>query len=139
MNTVNEDKLETRVRKSNVNLAIYVSLWLVTTALLAFGPKLLWDFNTVLTLIAIAANIASGAFMIIANVKHLNSIDELGRRIFLESAAITLGVIVVFGVLYELISFAGETFAFTPRISHIYFVMGPTFMLSMLISNWKYR
>jgi hypothetical protein len=137
-NQVN-DKLCTRIHKSNVNLAIYTGCWLITTALLAFGPKFIWDFSVVFTLFAIAFNIGSGALMIFANIKHLNSLDELGRKIFLDSAAITLGVVMVFGVCYELTSYAGESFAFKATISHIYFVMGITFMLSVFLGHRKYR
>lgn len=133
------DKFNNRVKKSNLNLAIYTGGWLVTTALLAFGPKFIWDFSTLFTLFAIAANIVLGALMVLANIKHLNALDELGRKIFLDSAAVTLGVVMVFGVCYELTSFAGDVFSFTPRISHMYFVMGFTFMLSVFIGDRKYR
>ena len=137
-NKINNN-LNTRIKHSNINLASFTSGWLITTALLAFGPRFLWDYNAILTLIAIAANVVLGGIMIFANIKHLQSLDELGRKIFLDSAAITLGVLVVFGVVYELSSFAGEAFAFTARISHIYFVMGPTFFISTLIGHRKYR
>jgi uncharacterized membrane protein len=139
MQNTNQDTFEKRVNKSNGKLAIFTGLWLFTTALLAFGPKLIWEFNFALTLFAVLLNIAAGVFMIFANVQHLKRLDELGRKIFLESAAITLGVLMVFGVCYELLSYAGEAFTFTPRISHMYFVMGITFIVSVFVSNRKYK
>lgn len=126
-------------KRSNKQLALYTSIWLITTALLAFGPKLIWDFNVIFTVIAVVCNLIAGGFMISANIKHLNSLDELGRKIFLESAAITLGVLMVFGVCYELIFFTGMLFEMTPRISHLYFVMGFTFILATYLGHRKYR
>lgn len=126
-------------KKSNVKLAFYTGIWLLTTALLAFGPKFLWEQNAVLTVIACVINLCAGGLMIRANIMHLRSLDELGRKIFLESAAITLGVLMVFGVCYELLFFAGDFLSVTPRISHIYFVMGFTFMLSTFLGHRRYR
>jgi predicted Co/Zn/Cd cation transporter (cation efflux family) len=126
-------------KKTNKQLGIYTAIWLITTALLAFGPKLIWDFSAAFTIIAVVLNLTAGGFMIMANIKHLNSLDELGRKIFLESAAISLGVIVVFGVCYELLFVAANLFTFIPRISHIYFVMGFTFILSTFVGNRRYR
>lgn len=126
-------------KRSNKQLALYTGIWLITTALLAFGPKLIWDFSVALTIIAVLCNIIAGGFMISANIKHLKSLDELGQKIFLESAAITLGVLMVFGVCYELVFFAGMLFEMTPRISHMYFVMGFTFILATYLGHRKYK
>ncbi|MDT0594957.1 hypothetical protein [Glaciecola petra] len=134
-----EQTLNQRINQSNKHLAIWTGTWLVSTALLAFGPKLIWDFATALTILAILLNLAAGAGMTMANIRHLQSLDELGRKVFLDAAAITLGVMVVFGVCYELVSFAGAQFAFEARISHIYFVLGPTFFISMLIGTRRYK
>lgn len=134
-----EQTLNQRIKESNKYLAIWTGTWLVSTALLAFGPKLIWDYSTSLTIIAILLNLAAGAGMTMANIRHLQSLDELGRKVFLDAAAITLGVMVVFGVCYELVSFAGAQFAFDARISHIYFVLGPTFFISMLIGTRRYK
>ncbi len=139
MNEQSQPSYSENETKSNKQLALYTSIWLITTALLAFGPKLIWDFSATFTIIAVVLNLSAGGFMIMANIKHLNSLDELGRKIFLESAAITLGVILVFGVCYELLFVAADLFTFTPRISHIYFVMGITFMLSTFLGHRRYR
>lgn len=128
-----------RTLKSNKYLALCTFAWLVSNAALAFGPKFIWDHNTAVSILAIAANIATGFAMVMANVKLLQNIDELAKKVFLDAAAITLGVTVVFGVCYELASFAGGSFEFTARIAHIYFVIGPTFFISTLIGNWRYK
>jgi len=124
---------------TNKQLALYTGIWLVTTAVLAFGPKLIWDFSVGITIASIIANLIAGGFLIFANIKHLNSLDELGRKIFLDSAAITLGVMLVVGVCYELVFFTGLLYEFTPRIAHLYFLMGFTFLLSTYLGHRKYK
>lgn len=134
-----KSKYAQKEAQGNKNLAFYTGIWLVTTALLAFGPKLIWDFSLALSILAIVANLVTGALLIVANVKYVNCLDELGRKIFLESATITLGVIMVFGVCYELVFVTGIFPDFTTRISHLYFVMGATFIISTYIGHRKYR
>jgi hypothetical protein len=141
-NDMNNQKLNSYTeteKQSNKRLALFTGIWLVTTALLAFGPKLVWDFSVTFTILAVITNLIAGGFMVKANIAHLASLDELGQKIFLESAAITLGVLMVFGVCYELLFFAGNLLSITPRISHIYFVMGFTFMLSTYLGHRRYR
>jgi hypothetical protein len=125
--------------KGNKNLALYTTIWLISTALLAFGPKLIWDFSIALTVVAIVLNIIAGGLLILANVKYVKCLDELGRKVFLESATITLGVLMVFGVAYELIFVTGAIGEFEPRISHLYFVIGITFIVSTFLGHRKYR
>ena len=123
----------------NKNLALYTGIWLLTTALLAFGPKLIWGFSTLSTILAVIANLTAGGLLIRANVHYIKCLDELGRKIFLESATITLGVLMVFGVCYELVFVTGIINDFSPRISHLYFVMGITFIVSTYFGHRKYR
>ncbi len=126
-------------RESNKNLAFFTALWLITTALLAFGPTLIWDEKAWLNILAVVLNLISGALMIKANIKHLQKLDELAQKIFLNSAAITLGVLMVVGVCYELLFFTDLINSFEPRISHLYFVMGFTFIISTYLGHKKYQ
>ncbi len=135
----NENQYIKEERSSNKKLAFYTGIWLASTALLAFGPKLLWAQLPVLNILAILINLISGGFMIKANISHLKKLDELAQKIFLNSAAITLGVLMVVGVCYELIFYTDLINAFEPRISHMYFVMGITFILATYIGHRKYQ
>jgi hypothetical protein len=139
MNEQTNQSYSEKEKSSNKQLAIYTGIWLISTALLAFGPKLIWDFSVIFKIVAVLCNIIAGGYMITANIKHLKSLDELGQKIFLESAAITLGVLMVFGVCYELVFFSGMLFEATPRISHMYFVMGFTFILATYLGHRKYK
>lgn len=134
-----QNRYSKQEQSSNKRLALYTGIWLASTALLAFGPKLLWSQVAELNLLAIFVNLISGGFMIKANISHLKNLDELAQKIFLNSAAITLGVLMVVGVCYELIFFTDLIDSFEPRISHLYFVMGITFILSTYLGHRKYQ
>ena len=139
MNNQNRISYVDNEKRSNKRLALFTSIWLITTALLAFGPTFVWEFMTVPTIVATVLNLGAGGLMVWANIKHLKSLDELGQKIFLNSAAITLGVVLVFGVCYELLLTSTQLFTFAPSISHVYFVMGITFMASTYAGHRKYR
>ena len=64
--------------------------------------------------------------------------ETRGTKIFLDAAAITLGVVLVCGVSYELLEdirlISGE-----PQISFLIVLMSLTFMASHAAGHWKYR
>ena len=97
------EKLAQRMKRSAKSLMIWTFSWVASLAVVAFGPKFLWDFGTTFTLIAIFVYIACGYKMIIANKNHLNDMDEMQRKIQFEAMAISLGVSMVFGALYGLL------------------------------------
>ena len=88
--------------KSNpIRLAFWTFTWVASMAVAAFGPRLLWDYATVPTVIGILVNLAFGFGMIMANWRYLRGLDELHRKIFLDASALTLGVGLVCGLAYE--------------------------------------
>ena len=46
--------------------------WVAATALMAFGPKFLWNKALVFTLLAVGLDVAVGVGMILANKKYLD-------------------------------------------------------------------
>jgi hypothetical protein len=127
-----------RNAKNTVRLGIWTGAWLVTTALLAFGPKLLWDFNTPLTVLAVLVNLAVGGGMILANKTYLGGLDEMQQKIFRDSAALTLGVGLVAAVSYEMLEDI-RLISFEPEISHLLILMALTFLGAMIAGNRKYQ
>lgn len=97
-----------RKRRKTLQLFAWTLAWLVSFALATFGPQLLWD-ATLLTWLAIGANLALGVGVVIANMRHLASVDELERKISLDAMALTLGVGFVVGFGYGLFEGAGLT------------------------------
>lgn len=125
-------------KKNTIRLGIWTGAWLVTTALVAFGPKLAWDFNTPLTVLAVLLNLAVGSGMILANRAYLGGLDEMHQKIFRDSAAVTLGVGLVAAVSYKMLEDV-RLISFEPEISHLLVLMALTFLGSMIAGNRKYQ
>ncbi len=133
----NSNNLNERIKKSNKQIFIWTFAWLVSTALLAFGPKLIWDFNIYVTYVVIAINVGLGIKMLLVNKNLLDNMDELQRKIHLNAMGISLGVTMIFGSLYGLLEPSG-VLAYTPQPANILFVMGISYIISVFLSARKY-
>jgi hypothetical protein len=107
-------------------------------ALAAFGPKLIWNFDTLLTTVGVLINLGVGFGMIVATKRYLHGLDEMQQRIFLDSAVLTLGVGLVIGLCYELLEDI-KLITFEPEISHLVVLMCLTFLAGMIVGHRKYR
>src|SRR5689334_18318053 len=81
-----------RLRTSTRSLYRWTAVWLGTCALMAFGPRLLWNKAPGFTLLAVGLNACVGIGMIVANKKYLMEQDELQRKIMLNAMGVTLGI-----------------------------------------------
>ncbi|AWL12543.1 hypothetical protein HMF8227_02082 [Saliniradius amylolyticus] len=132
------NSLEQRHKRSTKALFIWTSGWLLSLALVAFGPKFLWHFSTSITLVAIAVNLFLGYRMIVVNKQHLEALDELQRQLHMNAMAISLGVSMVFGAVYGLLE-PVRLLDSTPSPSNILFVMGLSYLISIVINSRKYQ
>ncbi len=139
MKSINTEdtRLAKRVQKGNRNVFLWTSLWLVNTALVAYGPKQLWDFNVTVTWIAVMFNIVTGLAMLNANKNLILAMDELQQKIHFNAMAISLGFTLLFGTLYGLLEPAGLV-STAPNSSNILFVMGISYLIAMAINYRKY-
>jgi len=124
--------------RNTQRLAYWTAAWVASTALAAFGPRLLWDFATLPTILGVLVNLGVGAGMILANRRYLNGLDEMQQKIFLQAGALTLGVGLVCSISYQLLEDV-RLIGFEPEISHVVILMSLTFLVGMIIGNWKYR
>lgn len=134
----NSDDWAASAARNTVRLAYWTGAWVLTMAVVAFGPKLLWNFDTLLTIVAVLINLTVGLGMILANKRHLQGMDEMHQKIFLDAGAITLGVGLVCGLGYELLDDI-RLISFDPEISHLVILMSLTFLVSMIAGHRKYR
>lgn len=125
-------------KRNTLRLAYWTFAWVATEAVAAFGPRFIWDYATLPTVVAVAVNLGIGFGMIVANKRYLQGLDELHQKIFLDAAAITLGVGLVCGLSYELLEDI-RLIAFEPEISHLVILMALTFMVSMVVGHRKYQ
>jgi hypothetical protein len=134
----NSDSWVSRNRKNTLRVAGWTAAWVMTTAITAFGPKLVWDFATLPTILALLVNLGVGFGMIWAYKQHVAGMDEMQQKIFLEAGAISLGAGLVFGCAYEQLEDI-RLIPFEPEISHLIILMSAAFMIGMLNGHRKYR
>jgi hypothetical protein len=133
-----ENGYESRTRTNVMRIFRWTGAWGAATALMAFGPKFLWNNALVFTLLAVGLNLAVGVGMILANKNYLEELDELQRKVQLNSMGITLGVGLIAGVpilvleSYHIIPFHAD-------IAYLLILMSVTFAVSNLYGTWRYR
>ena len=128
----------TNINKSSVRNLYWAAAWVATSAVAAFGPRLIWDFATLPTILGVLINLGVGFGMILVNKRNVRGWDELGQKIFLDAAAFTLGVGLVCGLSYELLEDI-RLISSEPEISHLVILMALTFMAGMIAGHRKYR
>lgn len=126
-----------RTRRDLLRLAGWTGAWVVTMALATFGPTRVWQAPS-LTLLVILANLAIGLGMIWANVRHLDTLDEMMRRIQLEAMALALGVGVVVGLSYALLD-STDLIATDADIAILVMLIGVTYLGGTAVGCWRYR
>ncbi len=127
-----------RTQKNVLNLAFWTILWLLTMALVVFGAKFLWNFNSVISALFIVTNAAIGVGMIRANKKYLDGLDELQRKMNFDAMAIALGVGVVGGLSFSLLDIT-NLIAFDAEISFMVLLIGITYLIGIVITHSRYQ
>ena len=133
-----ESGYESRIRANVIRLFRWCGAWAGTCALLAFGPRFLWNKALVFTLLAIGLNICVGVGAIVANKKYLEELDDLQRKVHLNSLAITVGVAMIVAVPYSVMD-SYHVIPFHADISHLVVLMSLTYAASNLYGTRRYR
>jgi len=132
-----ESGYESRIRTNVIRLFYWDGAWAAATALMAFGPKFLWNKALVFTLLAVGLDVAVGVGMILANKNYLAELDELQRKIQLNSMGITLGVALIAGVPVSVMD-AYHVIPFHADIAYLLILMILTFAVSNLYGTRRY-
>ncbi len=125
-------------RKNILNLAFWTGAWVITMAISTYGSIYIWESNALLSVLAISLNFVVGIGMIFSNIRHLNSLDELQRKIQLEAMGIALGLAVVGGLAYSSLD-QTNIIGYNAEISHLVILIGISYMAAILIGNSRYR
>jgi hypothetical protein len=133
-----ENGYESRIRSKVIQLFRWCGAWGGTCVLLAFGPQFLWNRVLVFTLLAVGLNVGVGIGAIVANKKYLEELDELQRKVHLNSLAITVGVAMIAGVPYSVMD-SYHVIPFHADISHLMVLMSLTYAASNLYGTRRYR
>jgi hypothetical protein len=132
------DTREARIKKNTANLAYWTGTWLVTMAVAAFGPTFLWHEDTLLTALAVAVNLAVGIGMILANIRYLQGLDELQKKVTLEAMALALGVTLVGGLSYSLLDTTG-LISQHAEIAFLVILTSITYLVAIIVGNRRYK
>ncbi len=118
-------------------LMAWVFAWVVSTAFLSYGVNFLWD-NLLITKIGLLINLAIGVGMIIANKNLFKHYDELQKKIQFDAMALTLGLAVVVGLVYE-ISFDFGVIDSEPEFEYLVFFICFSYIASIIINSLRYK
>ena len=116
-------------------LMAWVFAWVVSTAFLSYGVNFLWD-NLLITKIGLLINLAIGVGMIIANKNLFKHYDELQKKIQFDAMALTLGLAVVVGLVYE-ISFDFGVIDSEPEFEYLVFFICFSYIASIIINSLR--
>jgi len=128
----------TKIRKNTRQLAIWTILWTGSMALATFGPKFIWDENVTITFLAVLLNALLGIRMILVNIKYINSLDDLQKKIQLDAMGVALGAGIVGGLSYTLLD-TTNLIANDAEISYLVIFIGVTFLLGITIGYKRYK
>ena len=133
-----ENGYQSRARTNVIRIFRWNGAWGAATLLMALGPKFLWNKALVFTLLAVGLDVAVGVGMILANIKYIAELDELQRKVQLNSMGITLGVAVVAGVPFSVMD-SYHVIPFHADIAYLLILMSLTFAVSNLYGTRRYR
>ena len=111
--------------------------WVASLAFLSGGVNYLWD-SLLITKIGLLINLAIGIGMIIAHKNLFKTYDELQKKIQFEAMAITLGLAVVVGNIYE-ISFDFGVINSEPEFEYLIIFISFIYITSTIINSRKYK
>ncbi len=136
--TTHSSDWQTNTVRNTVRLGFWTFGWVVTMAIVNFGPKVVWQSNETPTIFAILINFAIGVGMILANRRPLQGIDEMHRKIQLEAMALSLGVGLIACLSYSNLDVT-DIIGSDAEISHLVILMALTYLAGVVAGLRKYR
>ena len=133
----NSKEWKARIHEKTLYLGIWTTAWVITMALATFGPEFLWDSQQWLTVIAILLNLSLGFGMIVANIRHLNVLDEMMQKIQLQAMALALGIGVVGGLSYALLD-TTNIISSDAEIAYLVMLIAITYLVTLMVNHRRY-
>ena len=123
-------------KRQNKIMLAWTFAWVASIAFLTGGVNSLWD-SLLITKIGLLINLAIGIGMIIANKNLFKTYDELQKKIQFEAMALTLGLVVVVGLVYE-ISFDFGVINKEPEFEYLMLFISFSYIASNIINAKRY-
>lgn len=131
-----ESGYESRILTGLRRLACWAGAWLAATFLMRYGPRFVWNMDSVFTSLAVGLEVAVGVGLILAHKSWVAGLDDLQRKIYLDATGITLGVTVILGVPY---SFLGKLGVIPFQFSNLLILTCVTFVIANVYGTVRYR
>ena len=123
-------------KRQNKIMLAWTFAWVASIAFLSGGVNSLWD-SLIITKIGLLINLAIGIGMIIANKNLFKTYDELQKKIQFEAMAVTLGLVVVVGLVYE-VSFDFGVINKEPEFEYLMLFISFSYIASNIINAKRY-
>ena len=111
--------------------------WVVSLVILTGAENSLWD-NKIYTIIGLIINFAIGIGMIIAEKNLFKTYDELQKRIQFEAMAITLGLVIIVGLTYE-VSFDFGIIDKEPQFEYLMIFISLSYIITNIVNSRRFR
>ena len=138
MSESKEGGYRSRIQTNTRRVAIWNGAWVMATALMAFGPRFLWNRASVLTLLGVGLDFAVGVGMVLSTKRYVMELDDLQRRVYLNALGITVGVILIAAIPYSVMQMY-NVISFQADVSHLVGLMSLTFVVSIVSGSVRYR
>ena len=131
------EKLNARLNRGTKQIFIWTLAWVLSNALVMFGSKNLWNYNTEVTLLALALNLGLGIKMLLVFKDHLADMDEMQRKIHFNAIAVSLGTSMILGSIMGMVEPIG-LLEKAPSASSLLFVMGISYIVAVFVNFKRY-
>ena len=128
---------KTKRRQTLRKLSFWTFMWVLTEALVVFGQEKLWEGVLWLSILVLVINLLMGLGMVFTYRNLLNLLDELERKIQLESMGLTLGLTLIVGVGYSVMDIT-NMIPWDAEIGILVFFMGICYITCMIINTRRY-
>ena len=137
MKKLKTDSTDWTTKKNHRRILYWIFAWTVTMVLADKAELYEWHSSALVSILAIVINAGIGVGMIVTYMRFLTELDELQRKIQLDSLALSLGVALVGSFSYSLLVTA--KFITDAEISDIILLMGITYMVGLIVGQVRYR
>lgn len=134
----NTSQWEKGVADSTKKLALWTGAWLITLAIATFGSILVWESSLALKVISIGVNFVIGIGAIRANIRHIQSLDEMMQRVHLQAMGMAMGISIVAGITYSVLD-TSDVIPFHAEISHVVALTGLVYGIGTMLGLRRYQ
>ncbi len=126
-----------RPTRSTIRLFGWILVWVGTLILVDKAVLYGWYTSDFISVLGIVINAGMGLGVIVTFLRFLREIDEMQRKIQLDSLALSMGIGFVGSFSYTLLVTTG--FVADPEVRDIILLMAGTYMASLIVGQFRYR